>query len=262
MNEEPSTFELACYGCGNPLRAQASFCGRCGAIQKLPDDFSSVDSFRLAVMREAAAHSGHARDPNGTVRALFAYGAALALSLAAHLVGGATVAWDFGAQCALLVVAAGFLGARWSDHKAAFASPRWTVTGALLALLGLVVVLGLGALLSKWLALGEGALAATYRRSGFGLATLLLSTAVLPALSEEVLFRVVILGALGRAFQEKTAILVSALFFATLHVSPATFVAHSGLGVLFALVRLRSGSVYPSMVLHATYNAVILVSVW
>lgn len=262
MSEEAPASELSCYGCGQPLRAQATFCGRCGALQSTLLPPTAHDDFAQAVLREAAAHSGQTRDPHGAVRALIAYAAALAVSLSALVVGKQSVAWDFGAQVVLMLVAAVFVSMRWREHKAAFGAPVLSRATQLVAALGLIGMLALAYLVGRLVPTSEGLLTSAYRSEGAGFGALLLSTAVMPALSEEVLFRVVILGALGRAFQERTAILVSALLFATLHVSPTTFVAHSALGLLLAYLRLRTGSVYPCIALHAAYNAVILAMAW
>ena len=102
-----------------------------------------------------------------------------------------------------------FVSLRWREHKGAFAAPTMNLSTVLVWVLGLAAALALAYLLGKVLPTAEGLLTAAYRREGAGFGALLLSTAVMPALSEEVLFRVVILGALGRAFQERTAILVS-----------------------------------------------------
>jgi membrane protease YdiL (CAAX protease family) len=78
---------------------------------------------------------------------------------------------------------------------------------------------------------------------------------MLPGICEELLFRGVILTGLRRSFGPVAAVAVSALLFAALHASPWRFFPQLLLGVLLALLTLRSGSVLPAVVAHAAYNA-------
>ncbi|MFT5501542.1 MAG: membrane protease YdiL (CAAX protease family), partial [Woeseiaceae bacterium] len=81
----------------------------------------------------------------------------------------------------------------------------------------------------------------------------LLVLAVLTPISEEIINRGLILGALSRR-KPIVAVVVSALLFAILHDPqgiPAAFV----IGMLLALQTLNSRSLLPSMVTHASYNS-------
>ncbi len=85
-----------------------------------------------------------------------------------------------------------------------------------------------------------------------------LAVAVLAApVVEELLFRGLLLGGLLRQATPLVAVVWSALLFAFVHPMPwwpLVFV----LGVLCAALRLRSGSLWASVSLHAAYNAVVV----
>ena len=49
-------------------------------------------------------------------------------------------------------------------------------------------------------------------------------------------------------------VIVTAAIFAILHLNLASFVHLLVIGLALGLVRLRSGSVYPGMILHFTHN--------
>lgn len=82
----------------------------------------------------------------------------------------------------------------------------------------------------------------------------LLSIAIVPALTEEVLFRGVLARALGRRFIPAAAIVVSAIAFAAFHVSLARFVPTFMLGLVYGFMALRARSAVPSMIAHFVNN--------
>ena len=86
----------------------------------------------------------------------------------------------------------------------------------------------------------------------------LLVFALMPAITEEVAFRGYILSGLGRRYRPTTAILLSALLFAFLHVLLSLFQQFFGaaiLGVILGLIAYRTGSLWPGVVFHFVNNA-------
>jgi membrane protease YdiL (CAAX protease family) len=76
-------------------------------------------------------------------------------------------------------------------------------------------------------------------------------------LVEELAYRGVGFGLLAR-FGAAAAVVLSAIAFAADHGLVAGFPALFAFGVAVALVRLRTGSIYPGMLLHACFNALAL----
>lgn len=87
------------------------------------------------------------------------------------------------------------------------------------------------------------------------LATVLLfiEIAILPAIFEELFIRKGVYGVL----RQKGAIfatIVSALVFATIHMNITQFIFAFLIGILFAIVREKTGKMYPTMILHFINN--------
>lgn len=78
--------------------------------------------------------------------------------------------------------------------------------------------------------------------------------ALSPAVCEELLFRGVVLRSMQGRFRTRTIVLVTALLFGAFHMSAARFLPTSALGVVLALLALRSGSILPCIVFHFLHN--------
>jgi membrane protease YdiL (CAAX protease family) len=84
----------------------------------------------------------------------------------------------------------------------------------------------------------------------------LLALTVVPGICEELLFRGAILGLLRRRFPDWAAILLQAFGFAILH-GLAFRVPHTfALGLVFGVIVVRSGSIWPTILLHVLHNLV------
>lgn len=93
---------------------------------------------------------------------------------------------------------------------------------------------------------------------GSPLLILLLTTAVVPAVTEELACRGFLFGALRRSLPTWLAVVASATVFAALHLSLMRAAPTWLLGVLLATVRARTGDVTSAMLLHFVNNAVAL----
>jgi membrane protease YdiL (CAAX protease family) len=106
--------------------------------------------------------------------------------------------------------------------------------------------------------LGEGqALASRLQALSAGPGLLLLT--LLPALCEEVLFRGSVLGLLRLRLPTWAAVLLQALAFALLHGMALRVAPTLALGLVLGLLRVRTGSLWPGVLVHALHNAVLLV---
>jgi len=86
-------------------------------------------------------------------------------------------------------------------------------------------------------------------------------TTIVP-LVEEIYFRGLLFRWLHNRWGLYTGLLVSALTFGALHGDWIWAVATAVLGVLLAFVYWRSGSIWTSITLHATYNSVGLIGIF
>ena len=91
-----------------------------------------------------------------------------------------------------------------------------------------------------------------------GLILLFVSSSVVPAVVEEILFRKTILGNLlpyGKWF----AIIVSALCFSLMHSNPSQFLYTFIGGILLAIVALKCSSVFPTIIIHFLNNSLSII---
>lgn len=87
----------------------------------------------------------------------------------------------------------------------------------------------------------------------------ILVLAVLPAITEEALFRGYLLTGLERAAGRTGAVCACAFLFGLLHVSPVRVLATTLLGVLFGFVCLTTGSLGYAMLAHLLNNSLAVV---
>ena len=82
----------------------------------------------------------------------------------------------------------------------------------------------------------------------------LLVLVITPAICEELLFRGVIMRQLAQEISQPRAILVTAILFGAFHMSIYRFLPTFVVGLVLGWICFASGSLIPSMLLHAAYN--------
>jgi len=95
-----------------------------------------------------------------------------------------------------------------------------------------------------------------FEGSPAGRALMLALTAGLAPACEEIAFRGYLLSALRARLSDRAALLAGAALFAAMHLNPVSLPGLFLLGLLFGWLALRSGSVWPAVVAHATNNAI------
>lgn len=96
--------------------------------------------------------------------------------------------------------------------------------------------------------------------AGFGWGTIIFSIVIQPAVIEELAFRGIILGSLRSVLGVHEAVLVSALMFMVIHLSPFGLPYLLLLGLLLGYVRVKSQSIWPCILLHGMHNGLVLAS--
>jgi membrane protease YdiL (CAAX protease family) len=87
----------------------------------------------------------------------------------------------------------------------------------------------------------------------------LLALAIAPAIGEELVFRGVLARGLARRLPLWAATLVSAIAFSAYHMVPAQMLTLLPFGLLLGVLAIRSNSVVPGMLAHATNNVIAIV---
>ena len=100
--------------------------------------------------------------------------------------------------------------------------------------------------------------------AGFiGLLLMVLTIAVLPAICEELFFRVGLQQLLGKWFRnDHAAVVVTALIFSFVHLDMDGFLVRFVMGMVLGYVFLYSRSVVPNVMLHFLNNAVATISTY
>lgn len=91
---------------------------------------------------------------------------------------------------------------------------------------------------------------------------LLFLIAVSPGICEELFFRGAVLHGMARDMKAHRIVLWQALLFGLVHASVFRFLPTAILGALLAAVTLRARSLWPAVLLHATYNAFAILAPW
>jgi membrane protease YdiL (CAAX protease family) len=102
-----------------------------------------------------------------------------------------------------------------------------------------------------------------FLKGGYGWGTIIVTVCVQPAIVEELAFRGVILSALGRVLGARDAVVVSALLFMVIHLTVLSFPHLFLIGLALGFLRVKTGSLYPGVLLHFVHNLLVVVSeVW
>jgi hypothetical protein len=96
--------------------------------------------------------------------------------------------------------------------------------------------------------------------SDFGIYGAILKIVIIAPLTEELIFRGVIMHGLMRNYSKFTAISVSALMFALFHLNPWQFPATFILGILLGILMVRTRNIYLCILGHAINNGLVLFS--
>ncbi|WP_437817217.1 CPBP family intramembrane glutamic endopeptidase [Sorangium sp. So ce1078] len=94
-----------------------------------------------------------------------------------------------------------------------------------------------------------------FEEAGWPLWSAFVLIAAVPAVVEEVAFRGLIYEGLSRVMTRREALLVQAMAFSVLHLSPWVFASHFLIGFSLGMLRDATRSLYPCMLAHAAWNA-------
>lgn len=86
----------------------------------------------------------------------------------------------------------------------------------------------------------------------------LLSTAVMPALTEELAFRGILFGQLERLTGRASTVIVTAIVFAFIHFSMLSMFWLLPAGLLYGWIRAREGHIWWGVLFHMAHNATVV----
>jgi sodium transport system permease protein len=89
---------------------------------------------------------------------------------------------------------------------------------------------------------------------------ILFAMAVMPGICEELLFRGAIYGLLRRKFNTVGCCIFVGVLFGFFHLSGYRLLPTAFLGIILTLMVYRTGSIFPSMLFHASHNALAILA--
>lgn len=89
---------------------------------------------------------------------------------------------------------------------------------------------------------------------------ILLAMAVMPGICEEILFRGAIFGLLRRKYNTIGCCILVGVLFGFFHLSGYRLLPTAVLGIILTLAVFRTGSIFPSMLLHSSHNALAILA--
>ncbi len=133
--------------------------------------------------------------------------------------------------------------------------PFVSLVPMLVAIMGLVILVSECDNLVRFVLPMPDALAELFRDLFKGSVGTLVALVIVAPLTEEALFRGVILSGFLARYGKGTAIGASAVLFAVAHLNPYQFAAGLGTGVFLGWLFVRTRSLWPCMLMHAAFNA-------
>jgi len=247
-----------CAGCGRALRDGMRFCPGCGQAR----DAATPAPARPSRDQRAQA-AGFAENWGELKRLAWIFG----LLLASSFVAGISQRWDPSPwpqvymaifDAAVIVV---FAAVRYQQlvfllrvHHISGKRALWLAGASVV----FIAVMGSYFWVLKQLGLPIQSASSEFVAAGWPIWSMFLLISVMPAVFEELAFRGVIQSSLERVFNSRDAWLIQAALFSVLHLSPLTFPSHFLMGLCFGYMRRRSRSIYPGMLLHAAWNALVV----
>jgi membrane protease YdiL (CAAX protease family) len=105
-------------------------------------------------------------------------------------------------------------------------------------------------------------LAELFRRSGFTFGGVVLVICVFPAICEEIAFRGLLQHWLQTAIAPLRAIILASALFTAMHFNVIGAPYLLGLGFLLGWAKWKTGSLYPSMLIHFLHNLAVVMFMW
>lgn len=256
----PQTNPERCPYCGAPLMGEFYFCLSCAT------PFQDVEDVLPRMMPEHPTDGELVRLKAPQVQTLFwtYFAVVIGVAVLAYvLVGERRPDVQILVQTAALLVATSIFGALyrralWVQFKRfGLAQPAALVALGLLAPL-LFINWAYHGWLVRELDLHDQLPLVQLREIGFSEAGLILFFCIFPAVVEEIAFRGLVQHWLQVALKPWHAIVFASFLFTVLHFSVLSFPYLFAVGMLLGWAKWKTGSLYPSMLIHFVHNLVVI----
>jgi membrane protease YdiL (CAAX protease family) len=247
LAEEPAACELP------PADLMPRFCHRCGAAWDALANQCPVCAMAVPLATPVRGTSGVRLIKLALALYFAILGSTLAFALAGLSSGGMLLALE-GLQTLMVLIWSAVLWRNLRPILATVSTTGFYAGAALLACMSFGVATLLLAVEVRLLGLPEIRLVEPLLSEGYGWGVIILLLSVQPAIIEEIAFRGVIFSAMEQVISPRDAVIVSGLLFMVIHLSYVSFPQLLLLGLVLGWLRMRTGSLYPGMVLHCVHN--------
>jgi membrane protease YdiL (CAAX protease family) len=239
-----------CRACYQPISAGAKFCPSCGANQ-----------YPTMELEQRMEHAAHGWPPvrNAIIFYLI------------YLASVVPIIWlpeeDIASGLIVVsVVDVVIILVYWSIAKVPLrpvlaATPeagRWSLIALAVLVPMLAVNLGYHFFLQRIFDVEAISIIEPFVNAGYPFWVILLEACVMPAVWEEVAFRGLIQVRLAEAVRQREAIILTAVLFAVIHCSAPSGIYIFFLGIVLGVIRARSNSLLPGILMHFFHNLVIV----
>ena len=256
-----------CPACGNDNRRSARFCRRCG--EPLPEASASEAPPEHEPPSAPVASMTPSQREAASVRTLAPVLWLMCVLLATSGVLFFATKGEPFANPTLLLNASIFdalviLGFAISERAALAALLRRTGLDArgigrtAIALAFTIAFVHVYFWLLRALSIGELRYLDDFRAFGWPIWSAFLLISPMPAVVEEIAFRGFIWLRLERVARPRDVLFIQAALFSVMHLLPMVFASHFVIGLVLGWLRRETRSLYPPMIAHAAWNAIVL----
>jgi membrane protease YdiL (CAAX protease family) len=244
-----------CPRCGSPWEPMWAECGACAAHRT-----RQIESLQVAPVDGGGGSEGLI-PIRSAIALYFTLLGVSVLSMVATLAGASAVMTDIVASITFSAVVVIWCAATRPAAMVRLLRPAgvvWFFAALAAAVCTLAVAFGFIETLHRFVGVPKLSYSEPFLEAGYGKWVVFLLIAVQPAVFEELAFRGFVLTSLRPTLSDVEAVVVSAMLFMTLHISPAAFPHTLAMGLAAGFIRLRSRSLLPCMVMHFVHNSAVI----
>ena len=258
-----ATDPKSCRGCGEELPPASRFCPRCGQAD---DGYGSTLVLNTASVEAPALDSSHpvfGRHWNDIKKIALLFGLFLVCSVGLAIMASFDKSPKpeayFSIGEAIIIIA--FVAFDFEAIAPLLGRPRLapgSTPQIVIVIIVWVCVLKLYFFALPHLGIHTEALSKRFVDAHWPLASIFILISIAPAIFEELAFRGYIQSKVERIVGPNEAIAIQAGMFAVAHFLPLIFISHFIMGLGLGWIRTKTKSLYPGMLMHATWNAIVL----
>lgn len=246
-------------------RVARRFCTRCGSLLNDADPCGPCFARQSQASLLPSADDGGQRSTKGALTLYFSLLGVCVIGMFAGIAQASEINIDIGVSVGITTVVLIGVGMSWRNVLPLlkqFPRAYWFGIAVGMSFLTIAIAVGVIRAFQHFAHVPEQRMSTPFLNAGYGWGWIVLFWCVQPAIFEELAFRGTIMSALSRALSPFETVLVSAMMFMILHLSPARFPHTFALGLAAGYLRLRTRSLYPCILLHFCHNFACVGAEW